>query len=63
MAVEMVEEGINAIPAAMELAKKYKIEMSIIAAVEANINYGAVSKNVVREVMGGQQDRTFKTHL
>ena len=57
--VGMVVEGINALPAAMELAKKHAVEMPIIAAVDAIINHGAASKNVVRELMG----RNSKTEL
>ena len=57
--VGMVVEGINAIPAAMELAKKYEVEMPIIEAVNAVINHGAAAKNAVRELMG----RDSKTEL
>ena len=57
--VGMVVEGINAIPSAMNLAKKYEVEMPIIAAVDAIINRGATSKNVVGELMG----RDSKTEL
>ena len=58
-AVGMVVEGINAIPAAMELAKRYEVEMPIIAAVDAIINCRADPKNAVRELMG----RDSKTEL
>ena len=57
--VGMVVEGINAIPAAMELAKKYEIEMPIIAAVDSIINHGEPPENAVRELMG----RDNKTEL
>ena len=50
--VGMVVEGINAIPAALELSKKYEVEMPIITAVNAIINLGANPKNAVRELMG-----------
>lgn len=39
--VGMVVEGINAIPAALELAKKYDVEMPIVFAVDAVVNHGA----------------------
>lgn len=57
--VGMVVEGINAIPAAMELAEKYEVEMPIIAAVDAVINHGADPKEAVKELMG----RDSKTEL
>lgn len=39
--VGMVVEGINAIPAALELAQKYEIDIPIISAVNAIVNEGA----------------------
>lgn len=48
----MVVEGVNAILAAMELAKKYEAEMPILTAVNAIINHEADTKNAVRELMG-----------
>lgn len=57
--VGMVVEGINAIPAAMKLAKKYDVEVPIVTAVNAIINHGADPKNAVRELMG----RDSKTEL
>lgn len=57
--VGMVVEGINAIPAAIELAEKYQVEMPIITAVDAIINHGATPKDAVRELMG----RDSKTEL
>lgn len=58
-AIGMVVEGINALPAAMELSEKYEVEMPIVAAVDAIINRRADPKNVVRELMG----RDSKTEL
>ena len=58
-AVGMVVEGINALPAAMELSEKYEVEMPIVAAVDAIINHRADPKNAVRELMG----RDSKTEL
>ena len=57
--VGMVVEGINAIPAAMELAEKYDVEIPIIAAVDAIIFHGADPKHAVKELMG----RDSKTEL
>lgn len=50
--VGMVVEGINAIPAAIKLAKKYQIELPIIEAVDAIVNQGATPVDVVQELMG-----------
>lgn len=50
--VGMVVEGINAIPAAMELAKKYDVEIPIITAVDNAINHGGDPKQAVRNLMG-----------
>ena len=58
-AVGMVVEGINALPAAMELAEKYEVEMPIITAVDRIVNRGAAPKNAVHELMG----RDSKTEL
>jgi len=57
--VGMVVEGINAIPAAMELSKIYNVELPIITAVDSVINHEAVPNDAVRELMG----RDCKTEL
>ncbi len=57
--VGMVVEGVNAIPAAKALAKKYDVEMPIIAIVDKVINHGVDPKEAVRELMG----RDSKTEL
>ena len=57
--VGMVVEGINAIPAAMAMAKEYNVEMPIIAAVDAIINNGADPAESVRKLMS----RKSKTEL
>lgn len=49
--VGMVVEGINAIPAALELQKKYGIEMPLVNAVDAVINHGADPKETVSQLM------------
>ena len=49
--VGMVVEGINAIPAALELEKKYGVEMPLVDAVDAVINHGADPRETVRNLM------------
>lgn len=49
--VGMVVEGINALPAAMELSANYQIEMPIVAAVNAIVHDGADPKRTVQELM------------
>ncbi|MDO4475810.1 MAG: NAD(P)H-dependent glycerol-3-phosphate dehydrogenase [Lachnospiraceae bacterium] len=49
--VGMVVEGINALPAAMELSEKYGIEMPLCHGVQAIINEGASPREVVRQLM------------
>lgn len=49
--VGMVVEGINAIPAALELQKKYDVEMPLVNAVDAVINHGADPKKTVHFLM------------
>ena len=53
--VGMVVEGINALPAAMQLAKMYQVEMPIVEAVDAVVNGGAAVKDTVRLLMGRDQ--------
>lgn len=57
--VGMVVEGVNAIPAAIELANKYGIEMPIVEAVDAVINQGADPAIEVKKLM----EREKKTEL
>ena len=47
----MVVEGINALPAALELAEKYNIDMPITFAVDAIVNKGADPRNTVMTLM------------
>lgn len=49
--VGMVVEGINAIPAAVELAQRYRVEMPIVAAVDAVVNHGADPREAVTALM------------
>ena len=49
--VGMVVEGINAIPAAMELMQKYNVEMPIIEKINEVINCGLDPKQAVMELM------------
>lgn len=57
--VGMVVEGINAVAAAVTLAKKYDVEMPIVAAVDQIINYGVNPLDAVHELM----ERDRKTEL
>ncbi len=49
--VGMVVEGINALPAAMELAEKYQVEIPICSGVNDIVNNGADPKQVVLDLM------------
>ncbi len=53
--VGMVVEGINALPAAMRLAKIHGVDMPIVEAINAVVNEGADPKQTVRELM--QRDK------
>ncbi len=57
--VGMVVEGINAIPAVINLAEKYEVEMPITNAVHQIINCNANPKEIVSKLMG----RNSKTEL
>ena len=57
--VGMVVEGINALPAAMALSRKYNVEMPITAAVNAVVNEGKLPSDAVHELM----ERAMKTEL
>ncbi len=50
--VGMVVEGVNALPAAIRLCEKYKMEMPLIRAVHEVIRKGADPKEIVRNLMG-----------
>lgn len=49
--VKMVVEGINAIPAAMELSSRYNVELPIISAVNDVINHGTDPRKAVLKLM------------
>lgn len=49
--VGMVVEGINALPAAIKLAKSYNVEMPIITAIDQVVNHGAEPKATVMALM------------
>ena len=53
--VGMVVEGINALPAAMRLAKEYQVEMPIVAAVNSVVNEGADPREAVAKLMARDQ--------
>lgn len=49
--VGMVVEGINAIPAALQLQEKYHVEMPLVDAIDAVVNHGADPKQTVHFLM------------
>ena len=53
--VGMVVEGINALPAAMRLAKEYGVEMPIVAAVDAVIRGEMTAADAVERLMRREQ--------
>lgn len=57
--VGMVVEGINALPAAIELARRYQVEMPIVDAVNAVIKEGVDPASAVRTLM----ERDRKTEI
>ncbi len=59
--VGMVVEGMNAIPAAMEMAKKYQVELPIIEGVNAIVNHGADPKQVVNNLMTREKKTETRT--
>ena len=50
--VGMVVEGINTLPAAIALSKKYDLELPIIFAVDAVVNHNKDPRKAVQELMG-----------
>lgn len=53
--VGMVVEGLNALPAAMRLKEKYRVDMPIVEAVDALVNGGVTPADTVRSLMDRQQ--------
>ena len=53
--VGMVVEGINALPAAMRLAKNYGVEMPIVAAVDAVVRGKMTAADAVERLMRREQ--------
>lgn len=49
--VGMVVEGINAIPAALQLQQKYGIDMPLVDGIDAVVNHGADPRETVRALM------------
>ena len=49
--VGMVVEGLNALPAALALGKKYAVELPIIESVEQIVHRGAPPREVVGNLM------------
>lgn len=57
--VGMVVEGVNALPAVIKLSEKYNVDMPIIRAVDAIINYGAYPADSVRNLMRRERKNEF----
>lgn len=57
--IGMVVEGINALPAALQLVQKYQVEMPVISAVNAIINEGANPKEIVNLLMSRDKKVEF----
>lgn len=53
--VGMVVEGVNALPAAMELSRRYGVELPIISAVNAVVNGGADPAETVMALMAREK--------
>ena len=57
--VGMVVEGINCLPAAMELSERFGIELPIISAVDKVVNHGAKPADMVDYLMGRDKTHEF----
>ena len=57
--VGMVVEGMNALPAALELAERYRVEMPIVQTVNAIVNKGMSAAEAVKSLM----ERGLKNEL
>ena len=55
--VGMVVEGVNALPAAIRLCEKYKMEMPLIRAVQLVVQEGADPREIVQNLMGRKLKR------
>ena len=55
----MVVEGMNALPAALELAEQYQVEMPIVQTVNAIVNKGMSAAEAVKSLM----ERGLKNEL
>lgn len=57
--VGMVVEGVNALPAAMQLARRYGVEMPIVAAVDAVVNGGVPAAEMRRRLMARERKAEY----
>ena len=53
--IGMVVEGINAIPATLQLAKRYQVSMPITEAVDSIVNRGSNPRDVMTDLMNREQ--------
>ena len=58
--VGMVVEGIHALPAAMEIAEKYRVDAPLITAVDAIVNRGADPRETVLTLMNRRRRSEFR---
>ena len=57
--IGMVVEGVNALPAALKLAEWYSVDIPIIRAVNAVINYGAHPADSISNLMQRERKKEF----
>ncbi len=57
--VGMVVEGINCLPAAMELSERYNVDMPIISAVDRVVNKGETPAKMATYLMGRSRSHEF----
>ena len=61
--IGMVVEGINAIPATLQLAKRYQVSMPITEAVDAIINGGANPRDAMMNLMNREKRSEISTTI
>ena len=61
--IGMVVEGINALPAALQLAERYNVSMPIISAVNEIINNQKTPKDVVEELMSRNKESEISSSI
>ena len=59
--VGMVVEGINCLPAAVELQERYNLDLPIISAVDAVVNKGETPAKMASYLMGRDKSHEFES--